>query len=146
MSITILLADDHRLVRECLRDLLVRQEDIDVVAEAENGVEAVRLARELAPDVAVVDISMPDLNGVEATRRMLSEGSGTKVLALSMHSRKLYIVEMLKAGASGYLLKDCAFEELVDAVRTVAAGGTYLSPAIAGLVSEDPADPPPSEA
>jgi two-component system response regulator NreC len=133
-------------VRECLRDLLVRQEDLDVVAEAENGVEAVELARELVPDVAVVDINMPDLNGVEATRRMLSEGSGTKVLALSMHSRKLYIVEMLKAGASGYLLKDCAFEELVDAVRAVAAGGTYLSPAIAGLVSEGPAGPSPSEA
>ncbi len=145
MSITILLADDHGILREGLRSLLEQEVDLEVVAEAENGLEAVRLARELSPDVAIVDISMPGLNGIEATRQMLSEGSGTRVIALSMHSHRRFIVEMLRAGASGYLLKDCAIRELVGAVRAVAAGGTYLSPAIAGLVSEEPVDPPPSE-
>jgi DNA-binding NarL/FixJ family response regulator len=136
MSIRILLADDHRILREGLRSLLEREVDLEVVAEAGNGREAVRLARELSPDVAVVDISMPDLNGIEATRRMLSEGSGTRVIALSVHSHRRFIVEMLRAGAFGYLLKDCATKELVGAVRAVAAGGTYLSPAIAGVVAE----------
>ncbi len=145
MSITILLADDHQLVREGLRSLLEREADLQVVAEAENGREAVRLARELAPDVAIVDISMPELNGIEATRRILSEGSGTRVIALSVHSHRRFIAEMLGAGASGYLLKDCAIKELVGAVRAVAANGTYLSPAIAGVVAEGFVGRSPSE-
>ncbi len=145
MSITILLADDHRLVREGLRSLLEQETDLEVVAEAENGLEAVRLARELSPDIAVVDISMPGLNGIEAARRILSEGSGTRVIALSMHSHRRFIVEMLRAGASGYLLKDCAIKEVVGAVRAVAAGGTYLSPAIAGVVAEGFVGRSPSE-
>ncbi len=145
MSITILLADDHQILREGMRGLLEQEADLEVVAEAENGLEAVRLARELSPDVAVVDIRMPGLNGIEATRRMRSEGSDTRVLALSMHSHKRFIVEMLRAGASGYLLKDCAFKELVGAVRAVAADGTYLSPAIAGVVAEGFAGRSPSE-
>lgn len=136
MSTRILLADDHRILREGLRSLLEKQADMEVVGEAENGRDAVRLARELSPDVAVVDISMPDLNGIEATRRIVSGCPRTKVIALSVHSHRRFIVEMLRAGASGYLLKDCAFKELVDAVRAVAAGGTYLSPAIAGVVAQ----------
>ncbi len=136
MNITILLAEDHRLVRECLRSLLEKQADMEVVAEAENGLEAIRLARELSPDIAIVDISMPDLNGIEATRQMLSEGPDTRVIALSAHSHRRFITEMLRAGASGYLLKDCAINEVVGAVRSVVAGGTYLSPAIAGVVAE----------
>jgi DNA-binding NarL/FixJ family response regulator len=136
MSITILLADDHRILREGLRSLIEKQADMEVGGEAEDGRQAMRLARELSPDVAVVDISMPDLNGIEATRQIVSERSGTKVIALSVHSHRRFVREMLAAGASGYLPKDCAVEELIGAVRTVVAGGTYLSPAIAGVVAE----------
>ncbi len=136
MSITVLLADDHRLVREGLRSLLEQETDLEVVAEASNGRDAVRLARQLSPDVALVDISMPDMNGIEATRQILSEGSGARVIALSMHSHRRFIEEMLRAGASGYLLKECAIKDLVDAIRAVVAGGTYLSPAIASVVAE----------
>ncbi len=132
----VLLADDHRILREGLRSLLEKQADMEVVGEAEGGRDAVRLALELSPDVALVDISMPDLNGIEATRRILSGCPGTKVIALSMHSHRRFIREMLKAGASGYLLKDCAVEELVGAIKAVVAGGTYLCPAIASVVAK----------
>ncbi len=137
MSTRILLADDHKITRQGLRSLLEKQKDIEVVAEAENGREAVRLAAELAPDVIIMDVTMPDLNGVEATRQILSQSSDIKIIALSMHSDALFVTEMLKSGASGYLLKDCAFEELTRAIRTVIDDKTYLSPAISGVVVED---------
>jgi DNA-binding NarL/FixJ family response regulator len=137
MSIRILLADDHRITRQGLRSLLDNQSDMEVVAEAEEGRTAVRLAKELSPDVVIMDVSMPDLNGIEATRQILDRSPGTKVVALSMHSDTLFVSEMLKSGASGYMLKDCAFEELERAIRTVVAGKTYLSPSISGVVVDD---------
>ena len=137
MSIKILLADDHKITREGLRSLLEKQPDMEVVAEAEDGRSAVRLVRELLPDVVIMDVSMPDLNGVEATRQILREHGNVKIIALSMHSDTLFVAEMLKNGASGYLLKDCAFEELAQAIQTVVAGKTYLSPVISGVVVDD---------
>lgn len=137
MSIRVLLADDHRIVRQGLRGLLEKEGDIEVVAEAAEGRTALRLARDMCPDVVVMDIAMPDMNGIGATRHILAQAPGVKVVTLSMHSDRRFVAEMLKAGASGYLLKDCAFEELAQAVRTVAGGQTYLSPGIAGVVIRD---------
>jgi len=137
MSIRILLADDHKITREGLCSLLDRQPDMEVVAEAENGRTAVRLVKEMLPDVVIMDVSMPDLNGIEATRQITNEFAEVKVIALSMHSDTLFVSEMLKSGASGYMLKDCAFEELAGAIRTVAAGRTYLSPSISAVVVDD---------
>lgn len=137
MSIKILLADDHKITRQGLRSLLEKEPDMEVVAEAEEGRTTVRLARELLPDVVVMDVSMPDLNGMEATRQIRAELPNVKVIALSMHSDNLFVSEMLKSGASGYLLKDCAFEELARAIHVVVEGKTYLSPAISGVVVDD---------
>jgi two-component system response regulator NreC len=134
MSTKILLADDHKITREGLRSLIEKESDMEVVAEAEDGHTAVHLVREMSPDVAIMDVSMPDLNGIEATQKIVSECPSVKVIALSMHSDTLFVTEMLKSGASGYLLKDCAFEELTRAIRTVVAGKTYLSPAISDVV------------
>jgi two-component system response regulator NreC len=134
MSTKILLADDHKITREGLRSLIEKQSDMEVVAEAEDGHTAVHLVRKVSPDVAIMDVSMPDLNGIEATQKIVSECPSVKVIALSMHSDTLFVTEMLKSGASGYLLKDCAFEELTRAIRTVVAGKTYLSPAISDVV------------
>jgi two-component system, NarL family, response regulator NreC len=137
MSTRILLADDHKITRQGLRSLLEKQKDMEVVAEADNGRTAIRLAAELAPDVIIMDVTMKDLNGAEATKQILAKSPDIKIIALSMHSDALYVTEMLKCGASGYLLKDCAFEELARAIRTVADDKTYLSPAISGVVVED---------
>ena len=137
MKLRLLLADDHGMFREGLRALIEKQTDLEVVGEAANGREAVRLARDLKPTVVVMDVSMPDLGGVEATRRILKRSPKVKVIALSMHSDRRFVVEMLRAGAQGYLLKDCAYDELVRAIRTVAGGRVYLSPRIAGVVLED---------
>lgn len=137
MKVRVLVADDHRIVRDGIRALLEQHPDMDLVAEAKDGRDAVRLTKEFSPHVLVMDLSMPDLNGMEATRQVLKESPDVRVLALSMHTDKRFIIGMLDAGASGYLQKDCAFEELVTAVRAVASGGTYLSPRIAGLVVKD---------
>jgi len=137
MDIKILLADDHKIVREGLRSLIEKQPDMVVVAEAEDGRTTVQLARKLLPDIAIIDISMPELNGIEATRQIKSEASGVKVVILSIHSDRRFIVETFRAGASGYLLKDCAFEELVHAIHAVIANQTYLSPKIASIVVRD---------
>jgi two-component system, NarL family, response regulator NreC len=137
MSVRIILADDHKIVRDGLRSLLSNQPGMDVIAEADNGRETVRLARDLAPDLVIMDIGMPDLNGIDATRQITAELPNVKVIALSMHSDRRFVVQMFRAGASGYLLKDCAFEELARAVGAVLKNQTYLSPAVAGPVMED---------
>ncbi len=137
MSLRIILADDHRLLRQGLRALLEDEADFEVVGEAENGHEAVRLCKQLRPDLVVMDVGMPQLNGMEATRQILADNTQVRVLALSMHSDRRFAAGMLQAGAAGYLLKDAALEELVRAIRTVAAGKTYLSPAITEVVMED---------
>ena len=133
----VLLADDHRIVREGLKSLLQAQSDMQVVAEAGDGREALEMAEEFGPDVVVMDVAMPQLNGIEATRRLMSDHPDTKVVALSMHSDRRYVAEALKAGAAGYLLKDGAFDELVSAIRTVVANKVYLSPRVAGVVVDD---------
>ena len=137
MSIRILLADDHKITRQGLRSLLEKQQDMEVVAEAEDGRTAVRLVGELSPNVVIMDVTMPDLNGVEATRQIVGQSPDVKIIALSMHSDTLFVTEMLRSGASGYLLKDCAFEELSRAIHAVVAGKTYLSPSVSGVVVDD---------
>ncbi len=137
MSIKIILADDHKITRQGLHSLIDENDDMEVAAEAENGRGAVELARQLKPDVIIMDVSMPDLNGVEATRQIIQDNPSVRVIALSMHSDTLFVSEMLKSGASGYLLKDCAFQELEQAIRTVIEGKAYLSPSISGVVVED---------
>lgn len=137
MSIRVMLVDDHRIVVEGLRSLLGSEPGIEVVAAAENGRVSVQLARELRPDVVLMDMAMPEMNGIEATRRIAGEIPGTQVLALSMHADRRFVVEALNAGAKGYLLKECAADELVTAIRTVAANDTYLSKKITGLIVKE---------
>ena len=137
MTIQVLLADDHKIVRDGLRVLIERCHDMQVIAEAEDGRKALQLARKHKPDVVIMDISMPDLNGIDATRQILEEVPGAKVIALSMHSDKQFVDGMLRAGAVGYLLKDCAADELIQCIRIVLSGRICLSPGITGfLVNE----------
>jgi len=135
MPIKILLADDHTVMQSALRTLLDKKSDMEVVAEARNGREAVHLAAQLQPDVAIIDVSMPDLNGVDATHQILAERPEIRVLGLSMHSAEAFVIGMLRAGAAGYLLKDCAPEELCYAIRAAYRNQTYLSPPIASIVT-----------
>jgi DNA-binding NarL/FixJ family response regulator len=137
MPTRVLLADDHRIIREGLRSLLQKQPDMEVVEEAQDGITAVRLTEKLHPDIVIMDIGMPDLNGIEAARQIVTRLKDVKVIALSMHSDKRFVLEMLKAGASGYLLKDCAFEELINAIRTVSSGQIYLSHRVTGVVVDE---------
>ena len=135
----ILLVDDHKMMRDGLRAIL-EKEDLEVVGEAASGREALAQARRLRPQVVVMDISMPDLNGIDATGKLLAELPGVKVIALSMNSDRRYVLAMFKAGAVGYLLKNAASEELIAAVRAVADDLTYVSPAIASLIVDDALD------
>ncbi|MBI5817908.1 MAG: response regulator transcription factor [Verrucomicrobia bacterium] len=137
MKTRVLLADDHKIMREGLRSLLAITPGLEVVGEAGDGRTAVQMALKLTPDVVVMDIGMPDLNGVDATRQIKARLPGTKVIALSLHSDERFITGMFKAGASGYLLKDGAFEELACAIRTVIDGHTYLCPRVAKTVVKD---------
>jgi DNA-binding NarL/FixJ family response regulator len=137
MTIRILLVDDHKIVREGLRSILEKEPDMAVIAMGDNGRTALQLAGELRPDVAVIDIAMPEMNGIEAIRRISGENPGIRTLALSMHSARRFVVEALAAGAKGYILKDCACEELVRAIRVVAGNETYLSPKITGIIVRD---------
>ncbi len=137
MSRKVILADDHKIMRDGLRSLLEKEPDIEVVAEAENGRTAVQQVQELSPDIVIMDVSMQDLNGIEATRQIIAKYPDVKVLALSMHSDKTYVAGILSAGASGYILKDSAFDELAEAIRVVISGQFYLSSRVASIVTKD---------
>jgi DNA-binding NarL/FixJ family response regulator len=136
-NIRVLLADDHAVVREGLKSLINSQEGMEVVAEAAEGLAAVDLVDQLDPDVVVVDVSMPGLNGAQVTTRLRQANPERKVLALTVHEDKGYLRLLLEAGAAGYVLKRAAAEELVRAIRAVAAGGTYLDPSMAASVVDD---------
>jgi DNA-binding NarL/FixJ family response regulator len=129
-KITVLLAEDHTVVRQGLRSLLTAEPDIDVVGEAANGRQAVQMAQQLKPDVVLMDISMPQLNGLEATRQIMSEGIPTRMLILSSYADDEYVHQLTEAGASGYLVKQTAAGELIKAVREVSKGNAYFSPSI----------------
>lgn len=137
MSIRVLLADDHQIFREGLRLILENDPAITVVGEAVEGLHAIALVMELNPDVVIMDISMPNLNGIEATRQILKKRPDLKVIALSVHSNERYVEGMLRAGAAGFLVKNCAADELILAIRTVLQGQSYLSPDITRIVVEE---------
>ncbi len=145
MSIKIILADDHTMLRQGLSRSFEQEKDIDVVGQTKDGLSTIELVRELSPDVVVMDIGMPDLNGIEATRRITKDYPKIKVVGLSMHSSDKYVREMFRAGASGYLLKNCPFEELVEAIKTVVGGKTYISPSISDMVVKEYASKPDEE-
>jgi len=135
--IRILLADDHAVVRQGFKMILGAQADMEIVGEAGNGREAVELAEQLRPDIVVMDVAMPELNGIEATRRLFGSTPHARVIALSMHKDSVYVREILRAGARGYLLKDSGAGDLVSAIRAVASGESYLSPAVSNAVLDD---------
>ena len=137
MSIRILLADDHAIVRDGLSKSFQEQENMEIIGQAQDGLTTVELAREHSPDLIIMDIGMPDLNGIEATRQILRDSPKVKIIGLSMHSGKRFVTEMFKAGAKGYLPKDCEFEELIDAIQAVMGGKMYLSPSITDVVVDN---------
>src|SRR5712692_8196253 len=136
-KIRVMLADDHAVVRQGFRLILAAQPDMEIVGEAGNGRDAVDLAEKLQPDIVVMDVAMPELNGIEATRRMARLAPRARVLALSMHKDSVYVREILRAGARGYLLKEAIDSDLVNAVRAVAKGDGYLSPGVSEAVLTD---------
>lgn len=136
-TIRVMLADDHAVVRNGFRHILAAEWDMDVIGEASNGREAVDLAATLQPDVVVMDVTMPELNGIEATRRILKDSPRTRILALSMHKDSVYVREILRAGARGYLLKDSSQQDFLAAVRAVAVGKGWLSPEVSDAVLDD---------
>ncbi len=144
MTVRVLLADDHLLFRDGLRSLLQRTSGFEVVGEAADGLEVLRLVEKLLPDLVLLDVSMPGMNGVEAARGIAARAPGSRVLVVSMHADRRFVAESLRAGARGYLLKDSAFPEVLRAIRVVLDGHVYLSPAVTDVVAQDFAvhDPP----
>jgi DNA-binding NarL/FixJ family response regulator len=136
-KIRVLLADDHAILRKGVRMLIDAEPDLEVVGEAKTGREAIEEARKLKPDVVVMDVSMPDLNGIEGTRQICDELTQTKVIGLSMHKDSVYVRELLRAGARGYLLKDSEDDDLLRAIRAVSRGEAFLSPAVSDAVLTD---------
>jgi DNA-binding NarL/FixJ family response regulator len=137
MKVKILLADDHRIMREGLKALLGKLSSVEVIAEAENGIDTLNVTRQKKPDVVVMDIAMPDINGIEVTRQLKSELAEIKIIALSMHSDRRFVSEILKAGASAYVLKQAAFEDLEKAIKAVMMNRTFLSADILDSVVSD---------
>ena len=134
MKTLVMIVDDHQIVRDGLKAILHNEEGIGVIAEADNGRTALRLIKELMPEIVIMDIAMPDMNGIDATRRISVEHPDIKVLILSMHHDKRMVLEVFNAGARGYLLKECASDELLRAIKTLLQGETYLSPKISSIV------------
>ena len=137
MSVKIIIADDHKIMRDGLRNMLDKESGMEVVAEAKNGREAVSMAEQLRPDILIMDISMEGLNGIDATRALVAKGLGTRVIALSMHADKRFVAGMFEAGAMAYLLKECSYDELLEAVHQVMSGRTYLCSMISGVMIRD---------
>lgn len=137
MSIKVILADDHQLFREGLANLLADSTEIEVIALAVNGKDAVDKAKQLHPDVLLMDINMPEMDGVEATSQLLKEMPGIKIIGLSIHANKQYIKGMLEVGSSGYLFKNCSFDELIKAIQTVHQGKKYLSEKITEIIIQE---------
>ncbi len=143
MSIRILIADDHAAIREQLRSVLGKQTDLEVVAEAEDGQSAVKLAKELVPNVILMDLSMSKMNGIEAARNILSENASIRIIILSIHSQKRFVAAALEAGVSGYVPKSSLSDDLIRAIRAVMSNEFFLSPTITGVVIADYIKRPP---
>jgi DNA-binding NarL/FixJ family response regulator len=137
MPIKLILADDHQLFREGLANLLSESTEVEVIAQAVNGKDAIEKAKKLRPDILIMDINMPEMDGVEATSQLLKEVSEIKIIGLSIHANKQYIKGMLEAGSSGYLFKNCSYDELIKAIQTVHSGKKYLSEKITEILIKE---------
>lgn len=137
MSIKVLLAEDHKILRAGIKNLLQGEKDITLIGEADNGIDALRMAMELKPDIVLMDIGMPGLNGIEATKHIYQNTDSIKVIALSMHTEREFVIGMFKAGAKGYLLKDCTYEELIEAINSVYCNKNYISNEISDIFIQE---------
>ena len=141
MTIKVLIADDHQLFREGLVNLISSAPDIEVIGEAKDGLEATKKAKKLKPDLILIDIGMPNMNGIEATKTIKRDDAGIKIIAVSMHSDRQFVKGVLEAGADGYLLKNCTYRQLIDAIESVVSGKKYLSDDITEMVIQGYLDP-----